>query len=123
MLYGGVQKNIGPAGVVIAVDPGGSDPGGCAARHPTIACATKTHADNGSMYIPLPPTHLHLRQGLLSGAGDGGLEVMKERNEKKAAVLYEFPGRSELFHRTVVKKDRSLMNVPFVTETRSWTPS
>ena len=45
----------------------------------------------------------------------GGLEVMKTRNEKKAAVLYDFLDRSELFKGTVVKKDRSLMNVPFVT--------
>ena len=45
----------------------------------------------------------------------GGLEVMKERNEKKAKLLYDFLDQSQLFKGTVVKEDRSLMNVPFVT--------
>jgi phosphoserine aminotransferase len=46
----------------------------------------------------------------------GGLEAMKERNEKKAAVLYDFLDSSKMFRGTVRKEDRSLMNVPFVTD-------
>jgi phosphoserine aminotransferase len=45
----------------------------------------------------------------------GGLQAMKEINEKKAAILYDFLDSSKMFHGTVEKKDRSLMNVPFVT--------
>ena len=45
----------------------------------------------------------------------GGLEVMKTRNEEKAKILYDFLDQSKMFHGTVEKKDRSLMNVPFVT--------
>lgn len=52
----------------------------------------------------------------------GGLEAMKEFNEKKAKILYDFLDQSRLFKGTVDKKDRSLMNVPFVTETKHWTP-
>ena len=45
----------------------------------------------------------------------GGLEAMKQYNEEKAKILYDFLDQSKMFKGTVVKKDRSLMNVPFVT--------
>ena len=77
----------------------------------------KIHADANSLYnTPSCIRHLHLRQGLQVAARSmGGLEVMKERNEKKAKILYDFLDYSKLFKGTVRKEDRSLMNVPFVT--------
>ena len=115
MLYGGVQKNIGPAGVVIAVireDLIREDvwPG-----TPTML-RYKTHADNGSMYNTPPAYGIYICGKVFKWLQNmGGLEAMKQHNEKKAAILYDFLDSSELFQGTVVKKDRSLMNVPFVT--------
>ena len=115
MLYGGVQKNIGPAGVVIAVireDLIREDvlPG----THTMLRY--KTHADNGSMYNTPPAYGIYICGKVFKWLLDmGGLEVMGQINEKKAAVLYDFLDSSTLFRGTVVKQDRSLMNVPFVT--------
>ncbi len=115
ILYGGVQKNIGPAGVVIAVvreDLIGEDvlPG-----TPTML-RYKTHADNGSMYNTPPAYGIYICGLVFQWLKEmGGLEAMKAHNEKKAAILYDFLDQSKLFRGTVVKKDRSLMNVPFVT--------
>ena len=115
MIYGGVQKNIGPAGVVIAIireDLITDDvlPG------TTTMLQYKTHADNGSMYNTPPAYGIYICGKVFKWLKKmGGLEEMKARNEKKAAVLYDFLDRSKLFKGTVEKKDRSLMNVPFVT--------
>lgn len=115
MLYGGVQKNIGPAGVVIAIireDLIREDvwPG-----TPTML-RYKTHADNGSMYNTPPAYGIYICGKVFKWLlNNGGLAQRKIDNEKKAAILYDFLDASELFHGTVVKKDRSLMNVPFVT--------
>ena len=115
MLYGGVQKNIGPAGVVIAIireDLIREDvwPG-----TPTML-RYKTHADNGSMYNTPPAYGIYICGKVFKWLQRmGGLEAMKQHNEKKTAILYDFLDASDLFHGTVVKKDRSLMNVPFVT--------
>ena len=115
MLYGGAQKNVGPAGVVIAVireDLINEDvlPG-----TPTML-RYKVHADNGSMYNTPPAYGIYICglvfQWLLE---QGGLEAMGQRNREKAAVLYDFLDSSRLFRGTVEKKDRSLMNVPFIT--------
>ena len=115
MLYGGVQKNIGPAGVVIAVIREDLIREDVLPGTPTML-RYKTHADNGSMYNTPPAYGIYICGKVFKWLLEmGGLEVMKERNEKKAAVLYDFLDASELFHGTVVKKDRSLMNVPFVT--------
>ena len=115
MLYGGVQKNIGPAGVVIAVIREALIREDVLPGTPTML-RYKTHADNGSMYNTPPAYGIYICGKVFKWLLEmGGLEVMKERNEKKAAVLYDFLDASELFHGTVVKKDRSLMNVPFVT--------
>lgn len=115
VIYGGVQKNIGPAGLSIVImredlirEP--NDP-----KTP-IYMKYSTHADNGSMYNTPPAYGIYICgkvfQWLLSM---GGLEAIRERNVAKAKVLYDFLDASRLFHGTVVKKDRSLMNVPFVT--------
>ncbi len=115
MLYGGVQKNIGPAGVVIAIIREDLITEDVLPGTPTML-RYKTHADNGSLYNT-PPTYGIYICGLVFQwlKEMGGLEAMKLHNEKKAAILYDFLDQSKLFRGTVVKKDRSLMNVPFVT--------
>jgi phosphoserine aminotransferase len=76
----------------------------------------KIHADNGSMYNTPPAYGIYICGKVFKWLKKmGGLEVMKERNEEKAKILYDFLDQSELFRGTVVKEDRSLMNVPFVT--------
>ena len=115
MIYGGVQKNIGPAGVVIAIireDLISEDvwPG-----TPTML-RYKTHADNGSMYNTPPAYGIYICGKVFKWLKNmGGLEAMQAHNEKKAAILYNFLDNSKLFRGTVEKKDRSLMNVPFIT--------
>ena len=114
-IYGGVQKNVGPAGVVIGVireDLIREDvwPG-----TPTML-RFKTHADNGSMYNTPPCYNIYICGKVFKWIESmGGLEGMKKHNEKKAGILYDFLDSSKMFRGTVVKKDRSLMNVPFVT--------
>lgn len=115
MLYGGVQKNIGPAGVVIAVIREDLIREDVLPGTPTML-RYKTHADNGSMYNTPPAYGIYICGKVFKWLLDmGGLEVMGQVNEKKAAVLYDFLDSSTLFRGTVVKQDRSLMNVPFVT--------
>ena len=115
MLYGGVQKNIGPAGVVIAVIRKDLIREDVLPGTPTML-RYKTHADNGSMYNTPPAYGIYICGKVFKWIQSmGGLEAMKEHNEKKAKILYDFLDASQLFHGTVVKQDRSLMNVPFVT--------
>ena len=115
IIYGGVQKNIGPAGVVIVIIREDLIPDEPLAGTPTML-SYKTHADNGSMYNTPPAYGIYVCGKVFQWLKkQGGLEAMKAYNEKKAAILYEFLDRSELFKGTVEKKDRSLMNVPFVT--------
>ena len=115
MLYGGVQKNIGPAGVVIAIIREDLITEDVLPGTPTML-QYKTHADNGSMYNTPPAYGIYICGKVFKWLKKmGGLEAMKVHNEKKAAVLYDFLDRSKLFKGTVEKKDRSMMNVPFVT--------
>ena len=115
MLYGGVQKNIGPAGVVIAVIREDLIREDVLPGTPTML-RYKIHADNGSMYNPPPAYGIYICGKVFKWLQNmGGLEAMKAHNEKKAAVLYDFLDASGMFRGTVVKKDRSLMNVPFIT--------
>jgi len=115
LIYGGVQKNIGPAGVVIAIIREDLIREDVLPGTPTML-RYKTHADNGSMYNTPPAYGIYICGKVFKWLKNmGGLEVMKERNEKKAKVLYDFLDESKLFKGTVRKKDRSLMNVPFVT--------
>ena len=118
MLYGGVQKNIGPAGVVIAVIREDLIREDVLPGTPTML-RYKTHADNGSLYNTPPAYGIYICGKVFKWLKDmGGLSVMEQKNQEKAAVLYDFLDRSQLFRGTVVKKDRSLMNVPFVTGSR-----
>lgn len=115
MLYGGVQKNIGPAGMVIAVIREDLITDDVLPGTPTMM-QYKTYADNRSMYNT-PNCYCIYMCGKVFRwiMRMGGLEGMKAHNEKKAAILYDFLDQSRLFKGTVVKEDRSLMNVPFVT--------
>ena len=118
VLYGGVQKNIGPAGVVIAVIREDLIREDVLPGTPTML-RYKTHADNGSLYNTPPAYGIYICGKVFKWLKDmGGLSVMEQKNQEKAAVLYDFLDRSDLFRGTVVKKDRSLMNVPFVTGSR-----
>ena len=115
MIYGGVQKNIGPAGVVIAIIREDLISEDVRPGTPTML-RYKTHADNGSMYNTPPAYGIYICGKVFKWLKkQGGLEAMKAYNEKKAAILYDFLDSSKLFKGTVEKKDRSLMNVPFVT--------
>ena len=115
VIYGGVQKNIGPAGVVIVIIREDLITEDTLPGTPTML-KYKTHADNGSMYNTPPAYGIYVCGKVFKWLKKmGGLEVMKKRNEEKAKVLYDFLDSSKLFKGTVRKEDRSLMNVPFVT--------
>ena len=115
IIYGGVQKNIGPAGVVIAIVREDLITDDVLPGTPTML-KYKTHADNGSMYNTPPAYGIYICGKVFKWLKkQGGLTVMKERNEAKAKVLYDFLDQSKMFKGTVEPKDRSLMNVPFVT--------
>ena len=115
MLYGGVQKNIGPAGVVIAIIREDLIREDVLPGTPTML-RYKTHADNGSMYNTPPAYGIYICGKVFKWLLDmGGLEEMQRRNEEKAAILYDFLDGSKLFKGTAAKADRSLMNVTFVT--------
>lgn len=115
MLYGGVQKNIGPAGVVIAIIREDLITEEVLPGTPTML-QYKTHADHGSMYNTPPAYGIYICGKVFQWLKKiGGLEAIQERNQKKAAVLYDYLDCGKLFRGTVERKDRSLMNVPFVT--------
>ena len=115
IIYGGVQKNIGPAGVVIVIIREDLIPETVEDYVPTML-RYDTHAKNGSMYNTPPAYGIYICGKVFKWLKKmGGLEVMKARNEAKAKVLYDFLDSSKLFKGTVRKEDRSLMNVPFVT--------
>lgn len=115
MVFGGVQKNVGPAGVVIAIIREDLITEDTLPGTPTML-KYKIHADNKSLYNTPPAYGIYVCGKVFKWLKNmGGLEEMKVRNEKKANVLYDYLDQSELFKGTVVKEDRSLMNVPFVT--------
>ena len=116
MIYGGAQKNIGPAGVVIAIIREDLITEDTLPGTPTML-KYHIHRDNGSMYNTPPAYGIYICGKVFQWLkNQGGLEAIGEYNRKKAAVLYDFLDSSALFRGTVVKKDRSLMNVPFVTD-------
>ena len=115
IIYGGVQKNIGPAGVVIVIIREDLITEDVLPGTPTML-QYKTHSDNGSMYNTPPAYGIYVCGKVFKWLKKmGGLEAMKKHNEEKAKILYDFLDESKLFKGTVVKEDRSLMNVPFVT--------
>ncbi len=115
LIYGGVQKNIGPAGVVIVIIREDLITDDVPEFTPTML-KYKTHADAKSLYNTPPAYGIYICGKVFKWLkAMGGLEKMKELNEKKAQILYDFLDQSKLFKGTVEKKDRSLMHVPFVT--------
>ena len=115
LMYGGVQKNIGPAGVVIVIIREDMIREDVLPGTPTML-QYKIHADAGSLYNTPPAYGIYICGKVFKWIQKmGGLKAMKERNEEKAALLYDFLDESRLFKGTVRREDRSLMNVPFIT--------
>lgn len=115
VIFGGVQKNIGPAGMVIVIIREDLITEDTLPGTPTML-KYKTHADAKSLYNTPPAYGIYICGKVFKWLKSmGGLEAMKQRNEEKAGILYSFLDNSRLFKGTVVKEDRSLMNVPFVT--------
>lgn len=115
VIFGGVQKNIGPAGVVIVIIREDLVTEDTLPGTPTML-KYKIHADNASLYNTPPAYGIYICGKVFKWIKNrGGLEAMKAYNEKKAAILYDYLDQSKLFKGTVVKEDRSLMNVPFIT--------
>ncbi|MCI8797689.1 MAG: 3-phosphoserine/phosphohydroxythreonine transaminase [Dorea sp.] len=115
VIYGGVQKNIGPAGTVIVIIRKDLITDDVLPGTPTML-KYKTHADAGSLYNTPPAYGIYICGKVFKWIKkQGGLAAMKEHNEKKAKILYDYLDQSKMFSGTVEPKDRSLMNVPFVT--------
>ena len=115
LVYGGVQKNIGPAGTVIVIIREDLISEDVLPGTPTML-TYKTHADANSLYNTPPAYGIYICGKVFQWLkAMGGLSVIKERNERKAKLLYDYLDQSKLFKGTVEPKDRSLMNVPFVT--------
>ena len=115
LIYGGVQKNVGPAGLAIVIIREDLIRSDIDPKTP-IYLRYDTHANAGSMYntpncwaiYVCGKVFKYLRK-------NGGLEAMAKRNEEKAQIMYDFLDQSKLFYGTVEKKDRSPMNIPFIT--------
>ncbi len=115
MVYGGAQKNIAPAGLTIAIIR--EDMLGNARDITPTMLNYSIHADNKSLYNTPPCYTIYICKLVLDWIKSiGGLEAMAERNRKKAKMLYDYLDNSKMFKGTVVAEDRSLMNVPFVTD-------
>lgn len=115
LIFAGVQKNIGPAGTVIVIIREDLITDDVLNGTPTML-KYKIHSDNNSLYNTPPAYGVYICGKVFKHLKKlGGLEVMKVRNEEKAKILYDYLDSSKLFNGTVVKEDRSLMNVPFIT--------
>ncbi|MCR4672048.1 MAG: 3-phosphoserine/phosphohydroxythreonine transaminase [Lachnospiraceae bacterium] len=116
LIMAGVQKNVGPAGVVIVIVREDLITDDVLPGTPTML-KYKTQADNDSLYNTPPCYGIYICGKVFKWImKNGGLEGMQKINQEKAAILYDFLDSSKMFHGTVVKEDRSLMNVPFVTD-------
>jgi len=115
LLYGGVQKNVGPAGMVIVIIREDL------IREDVLECTPtmmkyKTHSDNDSLYNTPNCFSIYVCGKVFKWIKDlGGLTAMKALNEKKAQMLYDYLDNNSMFKGTVKKEDRSIMNVPFIT--------
>lgn len=115
LLYGGAQKNLGPAGVTIVIVRKDLIAETDMAHIPTML-NYRTQADCGSLYNTPPCYGIYICGKVFRWIKKaGGLEAIKRKNQEKAGILYDFLDQSSLFHATAEKKDRSLMNIPFVT--------
>ena len=118
LIYGGVQKNIGPAGMVIAIIREDLIRTDLDDKIPTYM-RYDTHAENGSMYNTPNTWCIYVCGKVFKYLKSiGGLEAMAKRNDEKAKLVYDFLDSSKMFKGTVDKEFRSLMNIPFVTESK-----
>jgi len=114
MIYAGAQKNMGPAGVTVVIMK--KDLIGKALDITPTMLNYKTHADEGSLYNTPPTFGIYICKLVFEWIKNmGGVAAIQKVNEEKANILYDFLDGSKMFSGTVEKKDRSLMNVPFVT--------
>ncbi len=115
LIFAGAQKNMGPAGLTVVIVREDLL-GYCKDFTPTMF-KYSTHVENGSMFNTPPTYAIYICKLVLEWIKNdiGGLEKMKEINEKKAKMLYDFLDSSSMFKATVSPESRSLMNVPFVT--------
>lgn len=115
LIFAGAQKNVGPAGTVIVIIREDLITEDVLGGTPTML-RYKIHADAKSLYNTPPTYGIYMCGKVFKWLkAKGGLEEMKKINEEKAKILYDFLDESKLFKGTVVKKDRSIMNVPFIT--------
>lgn len=113
MIYGGAQKNVGPAGVIFAIIR--KDALGKVTRYIPPMLDYKVHIDKESMYNTPPVFSIFVMNETLKWLkGVGGVEAIHKVDEEKAAILYNEIDRNALFTGTAVKEDRSIMNVSFV---------
>ena len=115
MIYAGAQKNLGPSGVAVVVMKKALAERTDNSKVPTML-RYSTYIENGSMFNT-PPTFAIYIIGLVTDwiKAQGGLKVIEERNNAKAAKLYSFLDSSSFFTTPVAKADRSKMNVVFRT--------
>ncbi len=115
LLFAGAQKNLGPAGVTLVIVR--EDLIGNAMDITPTMFNYQIHMDNGSMYNTPPTYGIYIMKLVLEWIKEqGGVKAVQAVNEKKAKILYDFLDSSEMFKGTVVPEDRSLMNVPFITD-------
>ncbi|BCZ45130.1 hypothetical protein psyc5s11_11970 [Clostridium gelidum] len=115
LIYAGAQKNVGPAGVVVVIIREDLITDDVIPGTPTML-KYKIHADNDSLYNTPPAYGIYICGKVFNWVKNkGGLQAMKKINEEKASILYDYLDSSSMFKGTVVKKDRSLMNAPFIT--------
>ncbi len=115
LIFAGAQKNIGPAGTVVVIVREDLVTDDVLPGTPTML-RYAVHAKENSMFNTPPCYGIYICGKVFEWIKRrGGLEAMKKANEEKAKILYDFLDSDKLFRPTVVKKDRSLMNVPFVT--------
>ena len=117
IIFAGAQKNIGPAGLTIVIIR--EDLVGHAMDTTPIMFNYKTHVENKSMYNTPPTYSIYMAKLVFEWLKKlGGIPAMQKINEEKAALLYDFLDNSSLFKSPVAKEDRSLMNVPFLTDSK-----
>ncbi len=113
IIYGGAQKNVGPAGVAFAIVR--KDILGKVSRHIPTMLNYQTHIDGGSMFNTPPVFSIFVMNETLKWLkNQGGVEAINKINVKKASMLYDEIDRNSLFVGTAAKEDRSIMNVCFV---------
>ena len=113
MIYGGAQKNAGPAGVIFAIIK--KDSLGKVSRYLPTMLDYRTHIDKGSMFNTPPVFSIYVMNETLKWVKSiGGVEAMYKINKRKADTLYAEIDRNSLFRGTAAKEDRSIMNICFI---------